>query len=61
VVDSQSINTYFYSVDGKIFKPFGENYKLRWGGFRGDNIGIFNYNNLGEAGFVDIDWFRYQF
>jgi hypothetical protein len=61
VVDSQSINTFFYSVDCEIFKPFGENYKLRWGGFRGDNIGIFNYNNLGEEGFVDIDWFRYQF
>ena len=61
VVDSQSINTYFYSVDGENFKPIGEAYKLRWGGFRGDNIGIFNYNNLGEAGFVDIDWFRYRF
>jgi beta-xylosidase len=61
VVNNQSINTYFYSVDGENFKPFGETYKLRWGGFRGDNIGIFNYNNLGEAGFVDIDWFRYRF
>jgi len=50
-----------YSVDGINFKPIGETYKLRWGGFRGDNIGIFNYNNLGEAGFVDIDWFRYRF
>ncbi len=61
VVDGESVNTYFYSVDGENFKPFGETYKLRWGGFRGDNIGIFNYNNLGEAGFVDIDWFRYRF
>ena len=61
VVNSQSINTYFYSVDGENFKPIGETYKLCWGGFRGDNIGIFNYNNLGEMGFVDIDWFRYRF
>jgi len=61
IVDNQAVNTYYYSVDGINFKPFGENYKLRWGGFRGDNIGIFNYNDLGETGFVDIDWFRYKF
>jgi beta-xylosidase len=61
VVDANHVNKYFFSVDGKNFKPFGEAYKLRWGGFRGDNIGIFNYNNLGETGYIDIDWFRYRF
>ena len=61
VVDSQGINQYFYSIDGEKFKPFGDKYKLCWGGFRGDNIGIFNYNDHGEAGYVDIDWFRYTF
>ncbi|MBV5313828.1 MAG: hypothetical protein JZU47_11065 [Prolixibacteraceae bacterium] len=34
---------------------------MKWAGFRGDHIGIYNYNNLSESGFVDVDWFRYQF
>lgn len=60
VVDSQCVNSYFFSTDGENFKALGDPYKLRWGGFRGDNIGIFNYNDLEEVGYVDIDWFRYQ-
>lgn len=61
VVNCDAVNTWYYSVDGENYKPFGEAYKLRWGGFRGDNIGIFNYNDLSESGYVDIDWFRYKF
>ncbi len=61
VVNNEGINSYFYSTDGKLFKPFGEKYTVRWGGFRGDNIGIYNYNDLSESGYVDIDWFRYRF
>ena len=60
-VDSEGVNTYLFSTDGKSFKSFGGKYKVKWGGYRGDNIGIYNYNNLDESGFVDIDWFRYQF
>jgi beta-xylosidase len=61
VIDRDCINSYFYSTDGMMFKPFGGNYPLKWGGFRGDHIGIYNYNNLSDAGFVDVDWFRYRF
>lgn len=61
VVDSKWVNSFYYSIDGKIFKPFGNKYTLRWGGFRGDNIGIFNYNDQDEAGHIDIDWFHYKF
>ena len=61
VIDKDCINTYFFSTDGQSFKPFGGKYTLKWGDFRGDNIGIYNYNNLNESGFVDVDWFRYQF
>jgi len=61
VVDKDCVNRYFYSFDGIDYKAFGEAYKLRWGGFRGDNIGIFSYNDLGESGWIDVDWFRYGF
>jgi beta-xylosidase len=61
VVDEKGINSYSYSENGESFIPFGGKYQLKWGGFRGDNIGIFNYNNEQEAGFIDIDWFHYTF
>ena len=61
VVDNQGVNQYYYSIDGKSFKQFGVKYTLCWGGYRGDNIGIFNYNDLGEEGYMDIDWFHYRF
>jgi len=61
VIDKDCINTYYFSIDGQSFKPFGGKYTLKWGGFRGDTIGIYNYNNQNESGFVDIDWFHYQF
>ncbi len=61
VIDNQDVNSYFYSTDGITFQPYGGKYNLKWGRFRGDNIGIYNYNNLEEKGYVDIDWFHYQF
>ena len=61
IVDAKFQNSYFYSEDGKNFKPFGGVYQLCWGGYRGDNVGIFNYNNFGEKGYVDVDFFQYKF
>jgi len=61
VVDKDCVSTYYFSTDGQSFKPFGGKYLLKWGGFRGDHTGIYNYNNLSDNGFVDIDWFHYQF
>jgi beta-xylosidase len=61
VIDKDCVNTYFFSTDGISFRPLGGKYSLKWAGFRGDHIGIYNYNNLIESGFVDVDWFHYQF
>jgi len=52
---------YFYSMDGETFKPFGESYQLAWGNYRGDRVGIYSYNDKGEAGYVDVDWFHYAY
>jgi Beta-xylosidase len=61
VINNDGVNSYYYSTDGKLFNYFGKEYKLKWGGFRGDNIGIYTYNNLNDSGFVDVDWFHYKF
>jgi len=57
-----NLNSHFeYSLDGKKFIPLGDNYLLRWGKYRGDYMGIYNYNNLSDKGYVDVDWFHYKF
>jgi beta-xylosidase len=55
------LSRYAYSTDGKLFTAFGEPYQLAWGDYRGDRLGIFTYNNKGEAGYVDCDYFTYDY
>jgi len=52
---------YSFSTDGRIFETFGKPYKLTWGKYRGDRIGIFCYNSTEEKGYVDVDWFHYDY
>jgi beta-xylosidase len=59
--DINGKNKYFYSLDGKKFIPFSDESQMIWGSYRGDRIGIFNYNLAGDNGYVDIDWFRYVY
>lgn len=54
-------NKYFYSLDGRKFIPFPNETQLTWGSYRGDRIGIFNFNSTDDKGFVDIDWFKYDY
>ena len=56
-LDGQS--HFSYSLDGDTFIPFGD-YKLSWGYYRGDRIGIYCYNNLSESGFIDVDYLHYR-
>jgi beta-xylosidase len=55
------ISNYAYSKDGKTYISFGNTYQLSWGNYRGDRIGIFNYNIRENKGFVDVDWFKYNY
>ncbi len=52
---------YSFSTDGSIFEPFGKPYKMTWGNYRGDRISIFCYNSTEEKGYVDVDWFHYDY
>ena len=61
VWDWNGISQYAYSLNGKFFLPFGDGYQLTWGFYRGDRIGIFNYNAENENGFIDVDWFHYTY
>jgi hypothetical protein len=59
--DANGISRYAFSTDGKSYQPFGSTYQLTWGSYRGDRIGIFNFNNKGDKGYVDVNWFRYDY
>lgn len=52
---------YSYSTDGLNYNLFGETYKLTWGKYRGDRIGVFTYNTLKENGYIDVDYFHYNY
>jgi beta-xylosidase len=52
---------YAYSTDGRAFTDFGEPWALTWGYYRGDRIGIYNFNDKAEAGFVDVDYLIYNY
>lgn len=59
--DANGMSTYAFSTDGKYYQPFGSAYQLTWGSYRGDRIGIFNFNTKEDKGYVDVDWFRYDY
>lgn len=46
----------WHEADGKEFS--GE--QLCPGGYRGDCIGLYTYNNQGQRGYVDFNYFRYE-
>ncbi|MBP5340336.1 MAG: hypothetical protein J6Z14_13715 [Prevotella sp.] len=44
----------------RTLHPLGD-YQLLWGFYRGDRIGIYNYNNVEDKGYIDVDYFHYDF
>ncbi|MBC7914846.1 MAG: hypothetical protein H7Y07_12070 [Pyrinomonadaceae bacterium] len=55
------ISQYYYSTDGKKYTSFGKPYQMAWGSYRGDRLGIYSYNNKADAGYVDVDFFQYDY
>jgi beta-xylosidase len=53
------LSQFSYSIDGAAFTPFGKPYQLTWGSYRGDRVGIYSFNDSGDAGHLDVDWFHY--
>jgi beta-xylosidase len=50
-----------YSMDGKTFTSLGEPYQFGWADYRGERIGLFSYNNAGDAGYADFRSFTYRY
>jgi beta-xylosidase len=59
--DLNGLCRFSYSTDGKLFTSLGESYQFAWADYRGERIGLFSYNNSGEAGYADFDSFTYGY
>jgi beta-xylosidase len=55
------VATFQYSYDNKYFVDFGNEFELVFGRWSGDRLGVFCWNDIEESGYVDIDWFVYEY
>ncbi len=52
---------YEYSSDGKTYERFGPVFTIKFGNWTGDRLGFFCWNEKEEKGYVDIDYFAYDY
>jgi len=54
--------TFFYSLDGKSFRPLGQEFQMKFSlsMFTGNKLGLFNFATKSPGGYVDFDWFRME-
>ena len=50
-----------YSTDGESFARFGPEFTIKFGNWCGDRVGFYCWNDNTAAGYVDIDYFRYDY
>ena len=61
VISSDGSSVFAYSLDGKTFTRIGDAFQFGWANYRGTRLGLYCYNNDADSGFVDVDWFHYQY
>jgi beta-xylosidase len=50
-----------YSLDGQTYNRFGPDFIIEFGKWTGDRLGFFCWNEIEEKGFVDVDWYSYDY
>ena len=50
-----------YSTNGRDFNRFGPEFTIVFGMWTGDRLGFFCWNEMEEKGYVDLDWFKYDY
>ena len=60
--DKNGLCRFFYSLDGKSFKPAGEEFHAREGRWIGAKIGLFcsSAGTGKDRGWIDVDWIRFD-
>ena len=54
------LTKFFYSLDGVKFEQLGFDVRLYFVGFIANSIGFYSKNTV-EKGYIDIDWFTYDY
>lgn len=57
---TDGLSRFGYSFNGELYEDFGAPYQMVWGNYRGDRLGIYCFNDIGEDGYVDVDYFHYE-
>ncbi len=52
---------YEFSTNGRTYERFGPEFTLKFGLWTGDRLGFFCWNEMEEAGYVDVDYFHYDY
>ncbi len=61
-LSENNVYQFYYSTDGKKFNQVGESFEVEgWCNWRGVEIGLFCWTNEAPIGYVDVDWFRYDY
>jgi len=50
-----------WSTDGRAFRDFGPVFTIAFGQWTGDRLGLFCWNDLQPEGYIDVDWFHYDY
>ena len=60
--DKKDVADFYYSLDGKLWKPAGTQLKMAYTlpHFMGYRFGLFNYATKNVGGFADFDYFRIE-
>ena len=61
IIDDKASCTFAYSLDGTTFIPIGDSFKFGWANYRGTRFALFNWNDDTEAGYIDFDYFHYDY
>lgn len=60
-INDGNLAHFAYSTDGKSYQDLGPEFTLKFGNWMGDRLGFFSYNEKEEAGYLDVDWFHYDY
>ena len=50
-----------YSLNGKKFENISASFTPYFTNWRAIQLGIFSYNKKANAGYIDVDWFKYEY
>ncbi|WP_084883642.1 glycoside hydrolase 43 family protein [Vibrio sp. qd031] len=59
--NNKSTAHFEYSEDGSSYQRFGPDFTLEFGNWTGDRLGFFTWNEKDENGYLDVEWFKYQY